>query len=75
MAEIHPYALSSYGGWGAHARASSPLNFRRWADLVVDDEGDDLEEIERAALNPSIEAGRGRLMREVRTIFDDDDRA
>jgi len=41
-------------------------------DLVVDDEGDDLDEAERAALHESIsracasiEAGRGRLMREV----------
>lgn len=41
-------------------------------DLVVDDEGDDLDDAERAALNESIsrarasiEAGRGRLMREI----------
>ncbi len=41
-------------------------------DLVVDDEGDDLDEAERAALNAaisrawrSVQAGNGRPMKEV----------
>ncbi len=41
-------------------------------DLVVDDEGDDLDEAERAALNDSIsrawrsiQSGRGRPMEDV----------
>lgn len=41
-------------------------------DLVVDDEGDDLDEVERASLNAaiskawtSVQSGRGRLSGEV----------
>jgi hypothetical protein len=49
MAEIHPNALSTCGVWGAQWTRVLAVELRRWADLVVDDEGDDLEEIERAA--------------------------